>query len=151
MPHIYSHGVRGRSEDVLRRSGEDRPAQKDRVWHWDRTRAGRYLRVIYVPDPEPDSVFVITALRAVRESLDCISTPQAQETTMKENRFPPGWNEQRVRDVLGHYEAQTDEEALAEDEASFEDDPETIIKVPTQLVPAVRELIGRHDSPNVGR
>jgi hypothetical protein len=70
---------------------------------------------------------------------------------MKENRFPPGWNEQRVRDVLDHYESQTDEEALAEDEASFEDDPETIIKVPTQLVPAVRELIGRHDSPNVGR
>jgi len=26
-----------------------------------RTAAGRYLRVIYVPDPEPDSVFVITA------------------------------------------------------------------------------------------
>ena len=70
---------------------------------------------------------------------------------MKENRFPPGWNEQRVRDVIEHYEAQSDEEALAEDEASFEDDPETIIKVPTQLVPAVRELIGRHDSPNVGR
>ena len=70
---------------------------------------------------------------------------------MKEHRFPPGWNEQRVRDVIEHYEAQTDEEALAEDEASFEDDPETIIKVPTQLVPAVRELIGRHDSPNVGR
>jgi len=25
------------------------------------TAAGRYLRVIYVPDPEPDSIFVITA------------------------------------------------------------------------------------------
>jgi hypothetical protein len=25
------------------------------------TASGRYLRVIYVPDPEPDSVFVITA------------------------------------------------------------------------------------------
>jgi hypothetical protein len=70
---------------------------------------------------------------------------------MKENRFPPGWNEQRVRDVLYRYEAQTDEEALAEDEASFEDDPEAIIRVPTQLVPAVRELIGKHDSPNAGR
>jgi hypothetical protein len=68
---------------------------------------------------------------------------------MKENRFPPGWNEQRVRDVIDHYESQSDEEALAEDEASFEDNPETIIKVPTQLVPAVRELIGKHDSPNV--
>ena len=26
-----------------------------------RTENGRYLRVIYVPDPEPDSAFVITA------------------------------------------------------------------------------------------
>jgi hypothetical protein len=26
-----------------------------------KTRAGRYLRVIYVPDPEPESIFVITA------------------------------------------------------------------------------------------
>lgn len=26
-----------------------------------RTAGGRYLRVIYVPDPEPNSVFVITA------------------------------------------------------------------------------------------
>jgi hypothetical protein len=26
-----------------------------------RTEDGRYLRVIYVPDPEPDSAFVITA------------------------------------------------------------------------------------------
>ncbi|MFV1967054.1 MAG: hypothetical protein ACC628_16630 [Pirellulaceae bacterium] len=70
---------------------------------------------------------------------------------MKENRFPPGWNEQRVREVLDHYEAQTDEETFAEDEASFEGDSETIIKVPTQLVPAVRELIGKHNSTNVSR
>jgi hypothetical protein len=25
-----------------------------------KTRAGRYVRVIYAPDPEPESVFVIT-------------------------------------------------------------------------------------------
>jgi hypothetical protein len=69
---------------------------------------------------------------------------------MKENRFPPGWNEQRVREVLDHYEGQTEEEAVAEDEAGFEDEPETIMKVPTQLVPAVRQLIGKHDSSNLG-
>lgn len=27
------------------------------------TRAGRYLRVVYVPDPEPESLFVITTPR----------------------------------------------------------------------------------------
>jgi len=36
---------------------------------------------------------------------------------MKQTTFPPGWNEARVRRVLAHYEAQSDEEAVAEDEA----------------------------------
>jgi hypothetical protein len=62
----------------------------------------------------------------------------------KESRFPPGWNEDRVRRVLGHYESQTDEEAVAEDEASFEETTHTAMEVPVELVPAVRELIGKH-------
>ena len=36
------------------------------------------------------------------------------------NRFPPGWDEARVRDVLEHYQSQTEDEAVAEDEAAFE-------------------------------
>lgn len=39
---------------------------------------------------------------------------------MKENKFPPGWNEERVRRVLAHYEEQTEAEASAEDGAAFE-------------------------------
>lgn len=35
---------------------------------------------------------------------------------MTENRLPLGWDEERVRRVLEHYENQTDEEAVAEDE-----------------------------------
>jgi hypothetical protein len=37
---------------------------------------------------------------------------------MVENKFPPGWNKQRVQSVLAHYEAQSDDEAVAEDEAA---------------------------------
>ena len=48
-------------EDVLFKPGEDRPGQEGSRLALGRTREGRYLRVIYVPDPEPDSVFVITA------------------------------------------------------------------------------------------
>lgn len=40
---------------------------------------------------------------------------------MKQNRFPAGWDEERVRRVLAHYEKQTDAEAVSEDEAAFED------------------------------
>ena len=36
------------------------------------------------------------------------------------NTFPAGWDESRVNRLLSHYEAQTEEEAVAEDEAAFE-------------------------------
>jgi hypothetical protein len=62
----------------------------------------------------------------------------------KQNKFPPGWDEARVRRVLEHYESQTNEEAVAEDEASFEATTHTAMEVPVDLVPAVRELIAKH-------
>ena len=62
----------------------------------------------------------------------------------KRNRFPPGWDEQRVRAVLEHYEAQTEEEAVAEDEAAYEDAAQTFMEVPRELVPKVCELIAKH-------
>ena len=64
---------------------------------------------------------------------------------MKRNKFPPGWDEERVQRVLAHYEGQTNEEAVAEDEAAYEDVGETIMKVPYELVPNVRNLIAQHD------
>ena len=62
---------------------------------------------------------------------------------MSESKFPVGWDEERVRRVVAHYEQQTSEEAVAEDEAAFENRDETVMKVPHELVPAVRELIAR--------
>ena len=62
---------------------------------------------------------------------------------MKQSNFPPGWNEERVRQVLSYYEQQTDEEAVAEDEAAFESSTQTFIEVPNELLPAVRELIAK--------
>ncbi len=58
-------------------------------------------------------------------------------------KFPPGWDEQRVRRVLAHYENQTEDEALAEDEAAYEAEGQTVMIVPTPLVPAIRQLIAR--------
>jgi hypothetical protein len=61
LPHIYNHEVReDEVEDVLCKPGEDRPGKENSRIAIGQTKAGRYLRVIYVPDPEPDSVFVIT-------------------------------------------------------------------------------------------
>jgi hypothetical protein len=62
VPHIYNHHVgEDEVEDVLRNPGEDRSGREGSRVALGQTRSGRYLRVIYVPDPEPDSVFVITA------------------------------------------------------------------------------------------
>ena len=57
------------------------------------------------------------------------------------SNFPPGWDEERVRRVLGHYDSLSEEEEVAEDEDSFEDSAQTVMTVPTDLAPAVRALI----------
>lgn len=61
-PHIYEHGVdEAEVEDILTKPGEDRPGRDGSRVAIGQTRSGRYLRVIYVPDSEADSVFVVTA------------------------------------------------------------------------------------------
>ena len=55
--------------------------------------------------------------------------------------FPPGWDEERVRRVLQHYESLTENEEVAEDESAFEDSNETVMTIPRELVPQVRALI----------
>ena len=61
---------------------------------------------------------------------------------MKQPKFPEGWDEERVRRVLEHYETQSDEEAVAEDEAAFEP-THTAMEIPVELVPQVRELLAK--------
>jgi len=62
LPHIYRHDVsEDEVKDVLLKPGEDRSGREGSRVALGKTRAGRYLRVIYVPDPEPESIFVITA------------------------------------------------------------------------------------------
>ncbi|MPY89476.1 MAG: hypothetical protein GEU99_16305 [Luteitalea sp.] len=62
---------------------------------------------------------------------------------MKQTRFPKGWNGERVRRVLEHYEAQSDEEATAEDDVAYESTTHTAMEIPVDLVPQVRELLAK--------
>jgi len=62
LPHIYGHDVDEEEiEEILDQPDEDRPGREGSRVAIGQSAAGRDLRVIYVPDPEPDSVFVITA------------------------------------------------------------------------------------------
>ena len=66
----------------------------------------------------------------------------------KKNEFPPGWDEERVQSVIAHYDQQTEDEAVAEAEEALQNESSTLIEVPIELVPAVRELIAKHAAKN---
>lgn len=62
------------------------------------------------------------------------------------NRYPKDWDEKRIRAVISHYEEQTEEEAVEEDEAAFKKRKQTAMEVPVQLVSTVRELIAKYQA-----
>lgn len=51
---------------------------------------------------------------------------------MKQSRSPRGWDEERVKSALHHYENQTEDEAVAEDEAAWENACRTFVEVPNK-------------------
>ena len=62
LPHIYEHGVdEDEVEDILLNLGEDWVGSRKSRNALGQTQSGRYLQVVYVRDPQPNSVFVITA------------------------------------------------------------------------------------------
>jgi hypothetical protein len=70
FPHIHNHAVSETEvEDVLEKAGEDRPGRKGSRIAVGQTEGGRFLRVIYVPDPKRDSVFVVTAYELTGKQL----------------------------------------------------------------------------------
>src|SRR5712691_4646026 len=148
QPHIYGHSVvEEEVEDVLARPMEDRAGRDGARIALGQTEAGRYLRVIYVSDPTPGSVFVITAYGTRREGSESLAAApevcETEEAMKKRNRFPPGWNDARVQRVLDHYETQSDVEAVADDEAAYRSTTTTVMKIPVKLVPAVRALLAK--------
>lgn len=65
---------------------------------------------------------------------------------MSKQNLPRGWDEERVRKVLAHYENQSEDEQFAEIEAAREAEGITMMAVPTELAPEVRALIARRHS-----
>lgn len=81
LPHILGHGVEEQEvEDVLARPMEDRAGRDGSRVALGQTEAGRYLRVIYVPDPVPGSVFVITAYELGAKALTALRRRQKSST-----------------------------------------------------------------------
>lgn len=60
------------------------------------------------------------------------------------NRYPPGWNYERTKALIDHYENQTEDEAIAEAEAAYRNRTVTWMSIPLELAPKVRALIEKH-------
>ena len=58
----------------------------------------------------------------------------------QKQKLPEGWTEERIKGVIDHYESQSDDEAVAEDEAALANE-EALVQVPLDLVADVRALI----------
>ena len=64
---------------------------------------------------------------------------------MHEQRFPKGWDEQRVKQLIADLDARTDEEWIAADEAAAADGgDQAVITVPSALLPEIRRLLASH-------
>ena len=64
---------------------------------------------------------------------------------MNEQRFPKGWDEQRVKGSLAELDARTEEEWIAADEAAAaESGDQAVITVPATLLPEIRRLLAAH-------
>jgi hypothetical protein len=60
---------------------------------------------------------------------------------MTEQKFPPGWDAQRVQRLIAHYDALDEESQVAEDEAAQEAPGQTVVVVPCELAPAIRQML----------
>jgi hypothetical protein len=63
----------------------------------------------------------------------------------KKQDFPPGWDAEKVKALAEYYDNQTDEEAIAEAEAALEAEGQTLVMVPSELMPTIRALIAKHN------
>lgn len=64
---------------------------------------------------------------------------------MKKQIFPPGWDAEKVKALAEYYDNQSDEEAIAEAEAALETEGQTLVMVPSELMPTIRALIAKHN------
>ena len=64
--------------------------------------------------------------------------------TINKNQFPPGFDEAKIKKIIEHYENQTEDEAVAEDETIMNNEQQTMMQIPNNLVSIVRELIAKN-------
>lgn len=64
--------------------------------------------------------------------------------TTNKSKLPLGFDEVKIKSIIEHYENQTEDEAVAEDESIVANERQTIMQIPNNLVPIVRKLIAQN-------
>jgi hypothetical protein len=65
---------------------------------------------------------------------------------MNDQRFPKGWDQQHVQELLAELDSRTDEEWVAGDEAATAENAEqSVVTVPTRLLPEIRRLLAMYN------
>jgi hypothetical protein len=62
---------------------------------------------------------------------------------MKKQRLPKGWTEKRIRALANYHDRHTKQEQAEEIEAVLFAKDQTLMVVPTKLVPEIQALIAR--------
>ena len=62
------------------------------------------------------------------------------------NRYPKGLSAAKVKSVIAFYDRQSEDDAVAEADAAWENSRTSLVRVPTSLVPQVEALIAKHSS-----
>ncbi|MGD0518316.1 MAG: hypothetical protein ABSA26_12345 [Thermoguttaceae bacterium] len=62
---------------------------------------------------------------------------------MSEQKFPPGWDADRVQRFIAHYEALDEESQVAEDEDALDSQGQTTVVVPIEFMPAIRQILAQ--------
>ena len=65
----------------------------------------------------------------------------------EQQKFPPGWDDDRAKNLIEQYDALSEDELAAEDDAAAgERDGQAVISVPDALLPAIRQLLAAQKS-----
>ncbi len=66
---------------------------------------------------------------------------------MKKQRLPKGWTQEKIRKLAEHHDNLTDAEQAAEIEAGLSEENQTVMVLPTELVPELVKLINKRRRP----
>lgn len=70
----------------------------------------------------------------------------SEEALMSRQKFPTGWDADRVKRLIDHFESLSEDEWIAADEAAVSLPGQATVTVPTELMPAIRQLLAAHEA-----